>query len=318
MTTKQLAAPLIMRAPRPRLPAPPVPLPTMLKTSPALRSAVPRGVLMARAERQAKRAWDIDGYERREAIASMATIVTGTPREPELEPLARWHLIETYADRVLFWEHWRVPDVEQASLAHARAAMASGRGVVISSCHTGPFYRSLLIFRELGRIPWAVCGSWFFGEHTRDYWGRRLHHWWTETYTHLIDAPGSRPTVQRLLADGELVSITFDLPGPRPTQFLGKPMMLAEGTARLAVETGALILPMQIRRAGSGARQEFAPAIDPRALGDVDAVHKVIGDTHERWILEDPASMADPRGFGWNEWATPHSWIEPRPDRPAG
>jgi len=316
MTTQNAIGPIVVRAPRAPRAMPSTETLIRLKTWTPLRQALPASALLARAERQARQSWALDGEERREAIASMATIVTGTPREPDLMAIARRHLIEMFAGRVLFWERWEPPTVDPATAEHLQSALASGGGLVLSACHTGPYYRSLLTFHARGRTAWAVSGTWFFEPPTPDYWGRRLAHWWNETRTNLIEARGSRETIRRLLLAGEIVNICFDMPGPRPTQFLGKPMMLAEGTARLAVETGALILPMRIRRVGHGALQQFAPPIDARDFAGVEDVHHAVAAVHERWILEDPSPMTDPRGFGWKRWATPDRWIAPKPEIP--
>ena len=65
-----------------------------------------------------------------------------------------------------------------------------------------------------------------------------------------IPARGSFPMLAALLARGKLLYLFFDMPGSRETRFLGKTAMLADGTARLAAATDALVVPLRARRIG--------------------------------------------------------------------
>ena len=85
--------------------------------------------------------------------------------------------------------------------------------------------------------------------------------------------------------------------------------MIAEGTAQLAARTGALVLPVRARRSGHDVRVDAASPLDPAELGGEDRLHEALADQHERWILEDPAAMDDPREFGWGAGATPEAWL---------
>jgi len=87
--------------------------------------------------------------------------------------------------------------------------------------------------------------------------------------------------------------------------------MLADGSARLAFEADALIVPLRARRAGHRVWVDIGTPLDPREFSGVEALHDALAVLHERWILEDPAAMADPNSFGWDHGAGPHAWIRP-------
>jgi lauroyl/myristoyl acyltransferase len=116
--------------------------------------------------------------------------------------------------------------------------------------------------------------------------------------------------IQALLERGESVFLSYDMPGPRNTYFLGKRATLAEGTAQLAVRADAIVLPVRTRRAGHRVWVDAAKPLDPRQL-TVDELHNALAALHERWILENPAAMEDPHKTGWEHGATAEAWVAP-------
>jgi lauroyl/myristoyl acyltransferase len=137
----------------------------------------------------------------------------------------------------------------------------------------------------------------------------------------LLHAAGSFAIIARLLEEGQVVSVFFALPGSRETQFLGKPVMMTSGSARLARGADALILPIRTRRDGHRVHVDASAPLDPREQPDVDRLHEALAAVHERWILEFPAALEDPNRSGaWEGTATALSWRrpEPKPERRIG
>jgi benzoate-CoA ligase len=299
------------QAPAPQMP--PAPLAIRVKTSPWLRSVVPVGFALSRAERRGREIWERNAEEREQAIAAMKTILAGTPREQELGELARAWLIEEQIDRALFWEHPWSARLDAHSTERLGRALAAGRGVILSACHTGPYYR-LQCVRELdGPDTYLVPGAWFFEPPSPNYWGRRLARWQKGTHSRLVPAKGSFRVIQALLERGERVLLFFDMPGARETRFLGKPVMLADGTAQLAMRADALVVPLRACREGRHVWVHAAAPLDPREFTDVDQLIDSLAALHERWILERPETMADPRTFGWEQGASAQAWLAPGP-----
>jgi len=297
--------------PKPKLP--PAALPVRLKTSPVLRRRIPSGLVLARAEAKAARLWENHHPTREHALRTMATVVAGTPREPELEALAERFVTERQAWEALFWQPWPMPRIEPASVALLEKLRERDRGLIFSPCHWGPYFAKTTVLFQFGYLPHVVAGDWYFEEPTPDWWGRRHALWARKTPQLPITRPkGSFDTLARVLSDGGEVLIYFDLPGRHETNFLGKRAMLVDGTARLAAETGALIVPIRTVREGVSQLLEVAPPLAPDRIGGVEEIHEELARFHEAWILEDPAAMDDPAEFGWREGATPAGW-----DRPA-
>jgi lauroyl/myristoyl acyltransferase len=299
-----------LRAPR----TPAAPLRVRLSTSASLRRLLPTQLVVRRAEARAAAAWETDPVQRARALAVMEAIVGGTPRAGEVDALARQHLIDQEAHDALFWQPWKMPSMNSESTERVRAALSSGRGVLASSCHLGPFFLHFWPLTVL-QAGYAVTGPWFFEEPSPDHWGRRLAHWRKERERRderLLSSEGVFAQLRALLERGELANNYFDLPGSRRTQFLGKPVMLATGTARLAVETSALVLPLRARREGHRVWTDAQAPLDPHDFSDYERLQDALAGAHERWILERPGALEDPNRRGaWEGGASALEWARP-------
>lgn len=299
--------------PPPRMP--PATLRIRVKTSPWLRRVLPTRLVVARAVHRGQRIWEDSQLAREEALAMMEAIVAGTTRADELTELARRQLIEREAANAIFWQPWVTPGIDTGSREQLREALSQPRGVLLSTCHVGPYAGATSIVRSLGHVPYSVAGPWYFEPPSHDLWGRRLAHWRKSQGTRLIRSTGSFATLLALLEGGETVYLFFDLPGSHRTRFLGRPTMLADGSARLAMQSDALVLPVHSHRVGHRSRFDVGAPLDPRRFAGADELHDALAAIHERCMLEHPEEMEDPRGFGWH--ATSAEWSRPkRPDRP--
>lgn len=292
----------------PRMPS--APLGIHLKSSPWLHRLLPARLAVKRAERRGAEIWEQSPEAREEALAAIAAIVGGTRREDELQELARQHVIEANVDRALFWQQPWSAKVDPLAAVRIREALAGSRGVLFSSCHLGPFHRLQCAPPFKGHYTYIVPGAWFFEQPESGYWGRRLVRWHKGLASHPVPAGGSFRTIQALLERGESVFISYDMPGPRDTWFLGKRAMLAEGTAQLAVRADAIVLPVRTRRSGHRVWVDAGKPLDPRGL-TVEQLHDALAALHERWILENPAAMENPRHSDWEHGATAAGWVKP-------
>jgi len=270
-----------------------------LRTSPSLRRMLPRRLVERRALRRGAELWQHNAGEREDAIAAMNAIVGDTSRAGESEQLARRSLIEDRVQTALFWQPWSRAKMDPGAEARLREAIASGRGVLLSACHVGPHFRATSAIASVGRVPYSVSGPWYFEPPSHDEWGRRLARWRKGANGIPVLSSGSFATLLARLEEAEIIYICFDQPGRRETRFLGKTAMLADGTARLAVAADALILPVRSRRAGHHAWLDIASPLDPREHAAVEELHEALAAVHEHWIMEDPATLEDPRISGW-------------------
>ncbi|HWJ50750.1 MAG TPA: hypothetical protein VNR42_07005 [Solirubrobacteraceae bacterium] len=287
---------------------PPASLALRLKTSLWVRALLPTGLVVRRAVLKAQRLWEQDEGTREDALAAMATVVTGTSQADSLMRVAREYVIEREANTALFWQPWDTPKLDAVSARRLREALDQSRGVLLSPCHVGPYQRITRVLLSMGHTPYTVYGPWFFEPPSPDYWGRRLARWRKGVHSRLVVSKGSFSVLGALLERGDCVVVSFDMPGHRPTSFLGKPVMLADGSARLALESDALVLPVRARRAGRRVWLDVAAPLDPREFADVEDLHTTLAALHERWILEFPGAMDDPRKTDWGQGAGPEGW----------
>jgi len=133
----------------------------------------------------------------------------------------------------------------------------------------------------------------------------------------VVSAVGSFAVVRALLERGEIVLSYLDMPGGTRTQFLGKPVMLSGGTAQLAFQSKAIVLPLRARRAGSRVWPDVFEPLDAREFASADELHRAVASVHERSVLELPETLEDPgRAGAWEGGATTSEWASTGADRP--
>jgi lauroyl/myristoyl acyltransferase len=91
--------------------------------------------------------------------------------------------------------------------------------------------------------------------------------------------------------------MSTDWPGDRRTTFLGRPADLADGTARFAVLTGAMVLPAVLLPHGRRWRLRLRAPLDPRDFADAGALHETLAARHGRDILEHPEHLENLSDF---------------------
>ncbi len=293
---------------------PAVDLRLRLRTSTGLRRVLPRRLAIRRATANGRTAWKRTD-EREHALRTMRAILGGTSRADELEQLARRRLIEQSVEDALFWQPWQTVSVDGASCANRQLALSSKRRVLLSTCHLGPYFLSMSAFSSVGLSPIAVSAPWFFASPSPDYWGRRLARWrqgLSDRGQRLVCSADAFPVIRALLEQGEMVLNYFDMPGSSRIRFLGKPVMLTGGSARLAFETDALILPLRARRAGDRVWTDFSAPLDPHGFAGAAELHEALARVHERWVLELPHTLEDPNRAGaWEQGASEREWARP-------
>jgi hypothetical protein len=260
----------------------------------------------------------VDAIRKPEALAAARVttekIVAGTHRAGDVEAIARRRLIEARVRQAVFWRrHWTRDRVIGED--NIQAALASGRPVLLTFCHLAAFEGTFAPIAAAGRATYLPLASWFLDPPGDNPWGYRLAHWrraFAEIKGRVVLMPGTFDVLHALLERGEIVMVAFDSPGKTETQFLGKPVMLASGSARLAHQTGALILPVRRLRRGLRVAVEYGEPIDSRTYEDADSLHVTLANLHTGWILDQPEALEDPSREGfWEDDALPTGWTRP-------
>ena len=171
--------------------------------------------------------------------------------------------------------------LEIDGLSRLEAARGHGRGVVIPIGHFGPTQLPLAALGVLG-FPMVQIGN--LSAAGLSFVGRRVAYRLRARYESRIPArivppgPGTRQAVAHLRAGGVVMTTADDGPGQPPFgrhaafDFPGGPLSLPLGPARLALATGAVLLPAFLE-AGQDApyRLVFAAPLPPPAGAERDA-----------------------------------------------
>ncbi|MHB8078072.1 MAG: lysophospholipid acyltransferase family protein [Candidatus Krumholzibacteriia bacterium] len=159
-----------------------------------------------------------------------------------------------------------------AAAAAAHALLAEGRGLLILTGHLGCW--ELLggwLARELGGLA-VVTGTIHNAPVDRLVNGRRRRLGLTP-----LPRGGDLRPLLRVLRSGGAVAVLLDQNAPVANlPFFGRPAPTAAGFARLALRTGAPVLPLAIRRRGTGHFVEQLPPLRPRGGTDEGAVYSCL------------------------------------------
>lgn len=233
---------------------------------------------------------------------------------PGRDAMARAHLANTVARDRLIRRPWMVQGIPADGAEHLRTAFSAGRGVLVSYCHFGPFPAlGVTVVEHVSNVH-QVAGAWLAAPRP-EFSTERVRRWrsmFESAGVPLVTAEGGFPHIVDLLRRGAAVVMAFDWPGSAETTFLGRPVRLASGTAKLAETTGAMVVPVMRHFQQLRARTVFGSPLDPREHTGWRGLHDALAARHERWILERPAALEDPcRDGAWGESATAERWGSP-------
>jgi KDO2-lipid IV(A) lauroyltransferase len=260
-------------------------------------------VVRAMPEALARRAFDAGAhYAARgggpEQLRKNLARVVGVQADEVPDALMRAAL-ESYAR---YWrEAFRLPSMDQKKLGvrlkdslrgreHIEAALAAGHGVVLALPHSG---------------NWDMAGVWMvqhFGTFTtvaerlkpESLYRRFIAYRETLGFEVLPSSGGERPPFEtlceRLRANG-VVCLMAERDLTRTgvqVDFFGEPTRMPAGSARLAIETGAALLPAHCWNQPDDLVIQVHPPLDTTS-GDVGAITQVLADQFARDIAAHPA-----------------------------
>ncbi len=201
-----------------------------------------------------------------------------------------------------YWrEAFRLPAMNHAKLArqlhdsvagkdHLDAALAAGRGAVLALPHSG---------------NWDMAGVWLAQTHGRlttvaerlkpeSLYRRFVAYRESLGFEVLPLSGGERPPYELLrerLTDNRVVCLMAERDLTRtgvPVDFFGEPTRMPAGSAKLAIETGAALLPVHCWYEGEGWGMEVHRALDCGS-GDVGVITQALADRFASNIAAHPA-----------------------------
>ena len=251
---------------------------------------------------------------RHATLANLAVIVPRATRRERIRIARR--MMRSY-NRMMF-EFFRLPHLTRQDLLHMiefegrehlEAAVARGRGVVVTCTHIGNW--------ELGAVMVAHCGYTLHAVA-----GVQLTRWLTtavretksELAIHTVAPEDGFRKLLRALEHNDLVALMVDgdiFSHGTPVDFFGKELQFPSGPGVLAQRTGALIICAYCDRVAPGRfRIVMEPPLDPATFPDTASLNAAVARTSERHIREhidqwcifrplwegSPAAVAEPAG----------------------
>ena len=278
------------------------------------RRVVPTAVALWATDLVYGTATRVLGGRRAYAEATMrAVLPPGTP-DSEVARLAPRHATSTARAWELTWRPDDLLRMPVRGLEHLEAARASGRGILVSYVHYGPELGWVRAARELPML--VVLGDWIENPTPAGYNGLQVEHRRSllrEAGFPLVAVRTATRRMLTVLKQGGAVLLAMDVPGPHPTRYLGKDVEMADGTARLAATTKALILPGAFVPDGRRWVLEFLPALDPAEYTGPDELHQALADVHSEVVLRAPEHAGSPLRPGFWAAADEHRWVAEAP-----
>jgi phosphatidylinositol dimannoside acyltransferase len=223
--------------------------------------------------------------------------VTGVAPKDVPDSLMRASL----ASYARYWrEAFRLPTMDHRAIGqrlaelvvgneHVDAALAGGRGAVMALPHSG---------------NWDMAGVWFVQQYGRfttvaerlkpESLYRRFIDYRESLGFEVIPLSGGEqppfPLLSERLVDNKLVCLMAERDLSRTgvqVDFFGEPTRMPAGPAKLAISTGAALLPVHCWY-DDDCRVEFYPPVDCSS-GDIGVVTQTLADVFARNIAEHPA-----------------------------
>lgn len=236
---------------------------------PRKRAAAIENLTQALADRQAARS------AARRAFRNYGRFLVDFVRAPLITP-------DALADKVRF-ENWGAVD----------AAFAEGRGVIFVLMHFGNWEMGAAVLADRGHPLHVVAQTFAYPPMNRHVVSERR-----TRGMNVIPAENAALKIVRALRRGEALAILIDRPmveGGVLVNFFGRPAWVPAGPARIALRTGARVIPVALVRTSEHTDTT-------RALADLDLRWQPTGDTerdvaaltrrilesHERFVRAHP------------------------------
>ena len=227
---------------------------------------------------------------RHAVLANLATILPSASRRDRVRICK--HMMASY-NRMLF-EFFRLPHLEREELLNSvevvgrenlEAAVARGKGVIITCCHVGNWELAAVVLAHWGYTLHAVAGV-------------QLNRWLTsavrETKSELairtVSPDDGFRKLWRALEHNDLVALMVDgdvYSHGVAVEMFGRETRFPAGPGVLAQRTGASVMCGFCERKGAGRfRIVMEPAFDPADFPTTTALNAAVAATTERHVRE--------------------------------
>lgn len=260
-----------------------------LYSSRRVQRLVPHRLAVAAGWLRGRLWWHTQGKRREKALRDMRQLLSGVGREREARIAARDHLVEVSVKQLIPWRPWMFDGATVGGLEHLNRAVARGGGAVLVSVHLGPYSVRPLALR--GHRLNVVLDRQAFRQPFLGVAGLRrltILRNVLEVGGTPIGPPRAYEQLKAALERGEVAALSFDVPGSHSTPFAGRRAHVRTGAARLALATGAPLVPGLVRRRGHRLHVQLHPPMVPEDFAGVDELIAYLADLFAKEILARP------------------------------
>lgn len=270
---------------------------TTIQSTAATRHLYPLTLGLWVARGRARRAWRKPELRDR-ALASMQLLLGETARAQEVDAVAREHLYESYRYEELIWRRGLTTALPVRHLQRLEDLVHAGSGVLVSLVHQSQFGAHAACLARHGLPLTVLVSPMLLGPQAATRRGllrsQLLATFATGPNVSVLPAADSYPELASLLRAGGTVALGCDVKGSTPVRFLGRTVYVASGTARLAMETGAPIVPVSVLPHGRLERLELQEPLDPARYNSYQELLQALFARHEAAVLSWPQAMERP------------------------
>ena len=256
----------------------------------ALLARVPLGAGYAIANALARVHLWFFPKRRHAALVNLATILPGSSRRERMRTVRR--MMASY--NCMLFEFFRLPHLERDELLncvevvghdHVIAALAHGKGLILTSSHIGNWELGAVVLAHLGHPVHAVAG-----EQLGRWLGPGVRDAKSELAVYTIKPQDGFRKLWRALARNDLLALMVDgdiFGQGIELSFFGSEVRWPAGPGQLSKRTGAPVISAFCERLGGGRfRIVLESLLDPDHYDSADALNIAIAATTQRHIRE--------------------------------
>jgi lauroyl/myristoyl acyltransferase len=257
-----------------------------------VRKVIPVRAVPWLVKRRGDKAWQSEAY-RASAEAQMRFLLEFTDRADEIPVLAR-----KYVEQVILRGHMRyhpraitkqpVRDIEWITTKRD-----TSRPVIMSFAHHARFEGMWLSLKRQGAVLTALGLAEALAPDAPELFYQHMKV--CALGTTIIPTGGGLNAILDLLEPGMVMGIAGDLPGKTPIKFLGRDVLAASGTARVAMKSNSPVVLVTHERDDAGVPYiQVHPPIEPSDFSTPEDLIAEILLRHSRAFLAWPEAVETP------------------------
>lgn len=281
----------------------------------AVARVLPLGAVERLGAGLGRAAWAVDLRHRRVAVRNLARVFDRTTADPWVRRTARASFAA--AGRSMASAAWLLGQPEQRVRRHLTleggdhffGPIRAGQGVVAAVAHIGPW--EVLAAAPLV-LPGVPCATMARPIRNRGL-DRTIRRMRNRFGVAVFEVPGAYRAAARFLKRPGVVGVLVDQyagVSGRWAPFLGVPASTTRAHARLARATGAMVVPLSVRREG---RSGFTIRAGEPIAAETAAEPDFLAEVNER-LTRDVASAPDLWFWMHNRWRLPRRFLAGNPD----